>query len=178
MLAHDTPLKRCTKCGRELPATTDFFRRSSGGLHGVQARCIDCTRAHNREYQRRYNAEHPETNAEWRERNHNKVLEKGRRYHAKHRESINARRRARSQADPSSPRASRDLWNEQNPEKVAAYLMVRKAVNRGELIKHPCEVCGGEKAEAHHDDYSRPLDVRWLCRAHHVAHHMKEADRG
>jgi len=35
----------------------------------------------------------------------------------------------------------------------------------------PCEICGCEKSEAHHDDYSRPLDVRWLCRVHHLMHH-------
>jgi hypothetical protein len=30
------------------------------------------------------------------------------------------------------------------------------------LSKQPCVVCG-EKAEAHHDNYDRPLEVRWLC---------------
>jgi len=33
------------------------------------------------------------------------------------------------------------------------------------------EVCGAENAQAHHDDYSRPLDVRWLCDTHHRQHH-------
>lgn len=41
---------------------------------------------------------------------------------------------------------------------------------RGKLIEQPCEVCGG-KAEMHHEDYDRPLDVRWLCRKHHMAEH-------
>ena len=34
-----------------------------------------------------------------------------------------------------------------------------------------CEICGNPKVDAHHDDYSRPRDVRWLCRAHHRQHH-------
>jgi hypothetical protein len=38
------------------------------------------------------------------------------------------------------------------------------------LVRKPCEVCG-EKAEAHHDDYAKPLDVRWLCFKHHREWH-------
>jgi hypothetical protein len=37
-------------------------------------------------------------------------------------------------------------------------------------MRQPCEVCGSP-AEAHHDDYDKPLDVRWLCFEHHRAHH-------
>jgi hypothetical protein len=46
-------------------------------------------------------------------------------------------------------------------------------LKRGKITQKPCEVCG-ELAQMHHDDYSRPLDVRWLCREHHLAHHAKE----
>jgi len=38
------------------------------------------------------------------------------------------------------------------------------------IERKPCEVCG-EKAEAHHDDYNKPLEVRWLCRKHHREWH-------
>lgn len=48
-----------------------------------------------------------------------------------------------------------------------------RAINRGDLIKQPCEVCGEPKVDAHHDDYSRPLDVKWLCRKHHNELHAK-----
>lgn len=49
---------------------------------------------------------------------------------------------------------------------------VHKAVKKGELFRGPCEVCGTTKnIDAHHDDYSKPLDVRWLCRKHHQMHH-------
>jgi hypothetical protein len=60
-----------------------------------------------------------------------------------------------------------------NPEKVAARQMVRCAIVCGVLKKEPCEVCGNPEAEAHHDDYSKPLDVRWLCVADHKAHHRE-----
>lgn len=49
------------------------------------------------------------------------------------------------------------------------------AIKRGRLVRQPCEVCGAERVEAHHDDYSRPYDVRWLCKRHHDEHHMQEA---
>ena len=45
------------------------------------------------------------------------------------------------------------------------------AMRTGRLVPQPCEECGAERVEAHHDDYSRPLDVRWLCRRHHSYQH-------
>lgn len=54
---------------------------------------------------------------------------------------------------------------------------VRIAVNAGILTRLPCQVCGSE-AEAHHPDYSKPLEVMWLCVPHHGAEHrrMKAAE--
>ncbi len=54
-----------------------------------------------------------------------------------------------------------------DPLKVAARSATRK------LPRQPCEVCGAEKTEAHHDDYTKPLDVRWLCKRHHSDLHTK-----
>lgn len=50
-----------------------------------------------------------------------------------------------------------------------------EAVRDGRLTKKPCEVCGTEeKVEAHHEDYSKPLDVMWLCFKHHRERHGQE----
>jgi hypothetical protein len=53
------------------------------------------------------------------------------------------------------------------PEKYRARYLLRSAIVLGKIAKQPCEVCGELKVESHHDDYSKPLEVRWLCHQHH-----------
>lgn len=62
-------------------------------------------------------------------------------------------------------------WRRANPEKYLAHVAVQRALASGDLVKQPCEVCGDPAVDAHHDDYSKQLDVRWLCRQHHVRLH-------
>ena len=62
-----------------------------------------------------------------------------------------------------------------------ARTMVANAIKRGVLVPKPCEVCGDDSPisngqrgiQAHHDDYNKPLDVRWLCPKHHKDWHKK-----
>lgn len=56
------------------------------------------------------------------------------------------------------------------PERVYARELVRRAVRSGRLVRGVC-ACGSVETFAHHEDYSKPLDVRWLCRACHRAEH-------
>jgi hypothetical protein len=61
------------------------------------------------------------------------------------------------------------------PEKYRAWNLAQAALRAGRIVKGPCEVCGTrEDVQKHHDDYSRPLEIRWLCRAHHAEHHNRE----
>lgn len=61
--------------------------------------------------------------------------------------------------------------------KQLARQRVREALDAGRMARRPCEVCGATKAEAHHDDYTRPLEVRWLCPTHHAAAHPRKGNR-
>lgn len=59
------------------------------------------------------------------------------------------------------------------PTKRNAHHIVWKAIRAKTLFKKPCEVCGNPNVDAHHDDYGKPLEVRWLCVRHHHAAHRK-----
>lgn len=57
-----------------------------------------------------------------------------------------------------------------------AHQLTAKARARGELVAGACEHAGPDcwgKVLAHHDDYRRPLEVRWLCRRHHARWHAE-----
>jgi ribosomal protein S27AE len=62
-------------------------------------------------------------------------------------------------------------WRVANPEKHRAHFTVANAIKRGDLVRQPCEGCGDGKAHAHHEDYQKPLEVRWLCARCHQVHH-------
>ena len=42
---------------------------------------------------------------------------------------------------------------------------------RGKLERQPCQVCGNQNSQMHHDNYQEPLQVKWLCREHHLEFH-------
>ena len=62
-------------------------------------------------------------------------------------------------------------WLINNREKKRAHATVYKKLISGKLVKQPCEICGKVKVDAHHDDYKKRVDVRWLCRKHHLEIH-------
>lgn len=65
-------------------------------------------------------------------------------------------------------------WNAENQHKKEAHHKVSTAIRSGRLVKKPCERCGAsETVEAHHEDYSKPLDVVWLCDRDHKARHRE-----
>ena len=78
-----------------------------------------------------------------------------------------------------------EFYTEYGPDDTAsqgeAQQAVTRAIAKGVLIRQPCERCGKEKTDAHHPDYSKPLEVVWLCRSCHKKEHgrrKREEPRG
>lgn len=72
--------------------------------------------------------------------------------------------------------AAKSAWINRNPIARRAHHAVSNAVRDGKLKSQSCEVCGSGTVHAHHEDYSKPLEVRWLCPAHHAATHVESRE--
>lgn len=77
----------------------------------------------------------------------------------------------------SKSRAAKSRWVRNNRPKVNAEQRVKRAIEKGILVRQVCEVCGNLKTEAHHPNYFRPLDVMWLCTKHHVEWHNVDREK-
>lgn len=124
---------------------------------------------HKNEYMKEYYEKNKKKIAEyqheWYLRNAEKRREQERKRRELKREEINAKHRE---------------YRKKNKEKIKEYRKIKTgnavhtfgiAIARGKVHKQPCEICGVEPAEAHHDDYNKPLEVRWLCKNHHSEWH-------
>lgn len=75
----------------------------------------------------------------------------------------------------------RCFFPDARPLKMWARARAASAIRQGLLVRQPCEQCGAtgpETIHAHHDDYTEPLLVRWLCRRCHSAFHATHTSVG
>ena len=155
-------MKNCPTCLKRKPLSEFYFNRHSQS-HGKH--CKDCTKARVRanrrekiEYYREYDRE------------------RSRRLKETDPEAYKAK--CRSGSKKAKERGNK-AWIKRNPKKRRAHGAVQTALRNGSLEKpDSCESCGaGSKLEAHHHDYSQPLEVTWLCSPCHKAVHVAKREK-
>lgn len=148
-------MKLCFKC-KQHKLIEMFYAHPKMGHQG---KCKECAKADSREYR------------------HRKTLDPAWRLSERQRIRLKTRV-ARAAGKGMNKNRRMALYGVKYPEKARATRIVRHAVEQGTLLRQPCERCRALKTHAHHDDYSKPLDVRWLCIQHHADHHvaMREAE--
>lgn len=139
-------MKKCFKCGLEKPLS-EFYKHKMMA-DGHLNKCKECTK--------RDVALHRKDNIE-------KIREYDRgRAKLPHRVAL----RTENAAD----------YRKRFPERAKANAAVARALRDGRLKKLPCFLCGQTDVEGHHPDYSRPIDVVWLCTKHHRDIHLAYPD--
>lgn len=123
-------------------------------------------KAANRESNRRWLERNRDYNKKRKEENREAHL----RYYESHKKELKEKWKVWRKKNQAYVRETRRK-NPLTVEKARVYGMVYRAIEKGQIQKSPCQVCGKEEVEAHHSDYNKPLDVMWLCKSCHVEWH-------
>lgn len=154
-------MKTCFKCHTAKPL--EQFYRHSQMSDGHLNKCIECTKRDTAERVAKMSRD-PVWAAAERKRHRIK--------------SANARANGTAHVfTPEERKLIHERWGSNHPQKKAAHRAVKIALRRGVLVRQPCEQCGAFEVQAHHDDYAKPLEVRWLCVPHHNEHHVREREQ-
>ena len=155
--------KPCFKCDRCLPLT-EFYKHPQMG-DGHLNKCKDCTK---KDVSTNYR-----TN-----RDHYKAYERLRLHDPKRVTARKEHTRKLYREEPERVKAYKTKWVSRNQYKRAAQVILGNAVRDGRVQRQPCERCGSFRSQGHHEDYSKPLEVMWLCAAHHGERHRELRDMG
>ena len=185
-------MRKCRKCG-ETKSLEEFDKRKerirAGGYTWRCKKCINEKRNENRSKKQEY---YTKKVAEWREKNRERYNENHRNYRLKtkeERKKLYLYKIAKEYREQDSLYEKKKAkWQEIDWKKyINIYRLTEKEnhdsrVKLGRAIvngilerKKICEICKIDKSyEAHHHDYSKPLEVIWLCRTCHYELHNQE----
>lgn len=151
----------CTKCNQK-KSLEDFYRNQIS-KDGRRGQCKACRRI----YQRL--DKYKSTSRRYRQTDKGKASHRKANY-----------RYSKSDKGRKTNLKSVEEYKKKNPLKVCAKNKALHAIKIGKLTRGPCEVCGSiVNVAGHHDDYDKPLDVRWLCHKHHDnLHRWKKQAQG
>ena len=136
-------IKTCFRCGRDLPIT-EFYKHPRM-RDGHLGKCKKCTRAD-------VSANYARRRRQYSEYEAKRYREPGRRAKVKKYASE---------------------YRLRNPGKAKARSKFNYHFRKGNIEREPCEICGDENSQAHHEDYAieNALNVKWLCFTHHREAH-------
>lgn len=139
--------------------------------------CGDCKKCKHRAYMKKWyhNMSLDERRAWWKKRDPERVRAwDAARYYRDYDKRRELMKRIAGKYDHS---AAKDAWRKRNKDKAIAHGRLHYAIRTGKMEKGTCEDAWmGECTDliqAHHEDYSKPLDVTWLCSRHHGMRHRR-----
>ena len=155
-------VKQCRKCNKV--ASLDGFYKHPEMADGRLNVCIECIKSYEKSY---------------REKNIDRIKEYDRnRPNQKERNKKNRVRNLYSNLSEEERKKDTDRkseWRRKNKAKASAHAKVSRALLSGNLVRPVrCSDCGNETdIQAHHEDYSKPIEVEWLCQPCHKKRHRK-----
>ncbi len=149
-------MKPCKKCKKNLPLSE--YSRDKRLSDGHRNDCKNCLK------EIRNRPDRKQKEREWQRRNMGRYAETRKNYRNSHK---------------SEEAIRMNKYRKNNRYKINTHQRVYVAIRDGKLVKpSKCSECGQHGlVQGHHEDYSKPLEVVWLCPKCHKSRHLigKEA---
>jgi rubrerythrin len=107
-----------------------------------------------------------------------KLANYGQTYREKNREKLLIKKKIWREKNPDKYRRILDRYDENHPDAVVAVRILNGGIRAKRIVKPKyCSACGKTGLiHGHHPDYSKPLEVVWLCpKCHTMAHRFSDA---
>ena len=151
--------KHCSRCDTTKPFSE--FHANKRSADGLSSRCKPCAIAATKAY-RKANKQHYVAYDKARSQRPDRVAAR--------------KAYAKTEKGKLSKSLSMRKYVANHPDRHKATTIFSHQLRIGAIKPLPCQFCGSEKTEGHHPDYSRPLDVVWLCIPHHKQVHRMTRD--
>lgn len=156
-------MKICSTC--KIEKDEIYFSKRIGAIDGLRGQCKECK---NKAYREGYGDRYSKSD---------KGKEVRKKYQQSQARRISESKYRRSEKGRLKCYNSYKKYKESNPDKVKAHKILNHKIESG-LISKPskCSYCCKENKliNGHHYDYSKPLDVVWLCPKCHKDVHLNK----
>ena len=150
--------KKCSGCGEEKELTE--FHRDKQTRDGRRSDCKVCGL---------------DRRAEYRAANEDMIRKKARVAYAEDKDRLAGIARKNYAKNKEQRRKQKREYYRKHRKQCLASVWVTREIVAGRMVPGPCDVCGStERIVGHHDDYSKPFEVRWLCASHHKRLHCEQ----
>ncbi len=150
---------QCRLCKQHLPLNR--FYKNTSKENGHDSVCKICDKERSKAY---YYA------------HRNKVIQRHRSYYCSHQEKIRDASREYYKLHRKQCLINDNTYDKANPEKKRCRNITQGAIRRGKIIVGDCDNCKASSNEtmihAHHEDYTQPMMIIWLCASCHSRKHL------
>lgn len=163
-LNNNEKTRKCKVCGQELPIT-EFYKHAGY----PDTKCKKCAIKYTKEYNKQHREEKREYRKKYYQKNKEHLIQKNKEWVKNNRDAHRENCRRSNKKHYEERLDYNTKYRKNNPDKYYAHGKISSAIQQGKIIKpNQCEICGAEgRVEAHHNDYSKPMEIIWCCKKCH-----------